>query len=211
VSVINAAVNAIVRVHLALYIWVILRFCGLKKLYAGMANAAIFQKVLLALRHRHMASLTLPAVSYALVVGLATGCASVPTHTSPGDSGPSGAPQAPLPATTVTSYDIDRAGTDDPIETALAAHVPGVMVTRTPDGGIAVRIRGNSSISSNMEPLYVIDGVAIQPGPGGALLGINPRDIATIEVLKDAASLSFYGLRSGNGVILIKTKHATAN
>ena len=85
------------------------------------------------------------------------------------------------------------------------------MVTRTPDGGIAIRIRGNSSIGANMEPLYVIDGVAIQPGPGGALQGINPHDIATIEVLKDAASLSYYGLRAGNGVILIKTKHATAN
>ncbi len=158
-----------------------------------------------------MASLTLRVPCYALLAGLATACASVPTRTTPGDSGPSGAPKAPLPGTTVTSDDIDRAGSDDPIETALASHVAGVMVTRTPDGGIAVRIRGNSSISSNMEPLYVIDGVAINPGPGGALLGINPRDIATIEVLKDAASLSFYGLRAGNGVILIKTKHATAN
>ena len=53
----------------------------------------------------------------------------------------------------------------------------------------------------------MIDGLPIQPGPGGALVGINPHDIATIEVLKDAASLSFYGLRGANGVILIKTKH----
>jgi TonB-dependent SusC/RagA subfamily outer membrane receptor len=81
------------------------------------------------------------------------------------------------------------------------------MVTRTPDGGVAIRIRGNSSISANMEPLYVIDGVEIQPGPGGALTGINPHDIASIEVLKDAASLAYYGLRAANGVILIKTKH----
>jgi len=83
------------------------------------------------------------------------------------------------------------------------------MVTRTADGGIAVRIRGNSSINGNMEPLYVIDGLTIQPGPGGALNGINPHDIESIEVLKDAASLSFYGLRGANGVILIKTKHYT--
>jgi TonB-dependent SusC/RagA subfamily outer membrane receptor len=158
-----------------------------------------------------MTSLTLRVPYYALVAGLATGCASVPTHTTPGDSGPSGAPNAPLPATTITGDDIDRAGPDDPIEKALASHVPGVMVSRTPDGGIAVRIRGNSSIGGNLEPLYIIDGVAIQPGIGGALVGINPHDIATIEVLKDAASLSFYGLRAGNGVILIKTKHATAN
>jgi len=80
------------------------------------------------------------------------------------------------------------------------------LITRTPDGSLAIRIRGNNSISANMEPLYVIDGVEVTPGPGGALLGINPHDIASIEVLKDAASLSFYGLRGGNGVILIKTK-----
>src|SRR5205814_6693821 len=75
--------------------------------------------------------------------------------------------------------------------------------------GIAVRIRGNSSINGNLEPLYVIDGLVIQPGPGGALVGINPHDIASIEVLKDAASLSYYGVRAANGVILIKTKHNT--
>jgi TonB-dependent SusC/RagA subfamily outer membrane receptor len=51
--------------------------------------------------------------------------------------------------------------------------------------------------------------MAVTPGPGGALTGINPHDIESIEVLKDAASLSFYGLRAANGVILIKTKRAT--
>lgn len=121
---------------------------------------------------------------------------------------PSGSPSVPQPGTTVTGADIDRFGaTDDAIERTLASKVPGVLVTRTPDGGVAIRIRGNSSISANMEPLYVIDGVEIQPGPGGALTGINPHDIASIEVLKDAASLTYYGLRAGNGVILIKTKH----
>jgi TonB-dependent SusC/RagA subfamily outer membrane receptor len=121
---------------------------------------------------------------------------------------PSGAPTFTQPGTTVTGDDIDRVGAgDDAIEKALAAHVPGLLVTRTPDGGVAVRVRGNSSINSNAEPLYVIDGVEIQAGPGGALRGINPHDIASIEVLKDAASLTYYGLRAGNGVILIKTKH----
>ena len=158
-----------------------------------------------------MASSTLRVPSYALLAVLGAACATVPTRTTPGDSGPSGAPNAPLPATMITGDDIDRAGPTEPIEKALASHVPGVMVTRTPDGGIAVRIRGNNSIGSNMEPLYVIDGVSVVPGPGGALLGINPHDIATIEVLKDAASLTYYGLRAGNGVILIRTKHATAN
>jgi TonB-dependent SusC/RagA subfamily outer membrane receptor len=85
--------------------------------------------------------------------------------------------------------------------------VSGVTVTRTPDGGISVRIRGQSTINGNTEPLYVIDGLPIQPGPGGSLVGINPHDIASIEVLKDAANTAFYGVRGANGVILIKTKH----
>lgn len=177
-----------------------------------MPNATMLVRVYLALRHRQMASFTPRILSCALFSGIALGCASGKAiHTTPGDAGPSGSPSIPIPATTVTADDIERAGSDEPIEKAIASRVPGVMVTRTPDGGIAVRIRGNASISGNMEPLYVIDGMAINPGPGGALLGINPRDIATIEVLKDAASLAFYGMRAANGVILIKTKHATVN
>jgi TonB-dependent SusC/RagA subfamily outer membrane receptor len=110
----------------------------------------------------------------------------------------------------VTAEELDRAG-NDPIEKALEARVPGVIVTRTPDGSLAIRIRGNSSINGNLEPLYIIDGMAVQPGAGGALSGINPHDIESIEVLKDAASLSFYGMRAANGVILIKTKHSNTN
>ncbi|GAC1414735.1 MAG: hypothetical protein PVSMB1_06590 [Gemmatimonadaceae bacterium] len=108
--------------------------------------------------------------------------------------------------TTVTADDLDRAGLD-PIEKTLAARVPGVLISHAPDGGIVIRIRGATSINGNSEPLYVIDGLAVQPGPGGALVGINPHDIASIEVLKDAASLAYYGLRAGNGVIVIRTKH----
>ena len=58
------------------------------------------------------------------------------------------------------------------------------------------------------EPLYIVDGTPVLPGPNGGLIGINPRDIASIEVLKDAGSTAFYGLRGSNGVIVIKTKHA---
>lgn len=157
-----------------------------------------------------MASLSPRVLSCALFVGLASGCASG-TGAPLADiekPAPSGAPTAPLPATTVTGEELDRAG-GDPIEKTLAARVPGVLITRTPDGTLAIRIRGNSSINGNFEPLFVIDGMAIQPGPGGALTGINPHDIASIEVLKDAASLSYYGVRAANGVILIKTKHNT--
>jgi TonB-dependent SusC/RagA subfamily outer membrane receptor len=112
-----------------------------------------------------------------------------------------------LVGTTVTSEDFDHAPSLT-IEQTLQARVPGVMITRTADGSIAVRIRGATSINGNTEPLYVIDGQPIQAGPGGSLQGINPHDIASIEVVKDAAGLAFYGVRGANGVILIKTKHS---
>jgi TonB-dependent SusC/RagA subfamily outer membrane receptor len=87
------------------------------------------------------------------------------------------------------------------------ARIPGIWVTRTANGGLAIRIRGGTSILGNNEPLYIIDGIPIEPGPNGALTGINPNDIASIEVLKDAASTTLYGMRGANGVIIIKTKH----
>jgi TonB-dependent SusC/RagA subfamily outer membrane receptor len=115
---------------------------------------------------------------------------------------------APPPSsTTVTGDELDRAG-EDAIVKALSAKVPGVWVSTTADGTLVVRIRSTSSLAANAEPLYVIDGLTVHPGPGGALLGINPHDIDSIEVLKDAASLSFYGVRAANGVIVVKTKRA---
>jgi TonB-dependent starch-binding outer membrane protein SusC len=134
----------------------------------------------------------------ALLVALISGCGS--------GSGAAGTqPPTPARATTVTADDLDRSPTD-PVEKSLAARVPGVLISETPDGGIAIRIRGENSINGSSAPLYVVDGIAIEPGPGGSLTGINPKDIESIEVLKDAASTAFYGVRGANGVILIKTK-----
>jgi TonB-dependent SusC/RagA subfamily outer membrane receptor len=107
----------------------------------------------------------------------------------------------------VTDQDLDRSG-QDAIERALESKVPGLTIGHSSDGGLLIRVRGNNSISGSGEPLYVIDGMEVQPSPGGGLQGINPKDIASIQVLKDAASLSYYGLRAANGVIVIKTKHA---
>ena len=105
----------------------------------------------------------------------------------------------------VTAEDIDRQP-GQPIEELLMGRFPGVTVTRAADGTLSVRIRGTTSIRGSNEPLYVIDGVEIQPGRGGSLAGINPRDIATIEVVKDPAGEALYGVRGANGIILIKTK-----
>ena len=141
------------------------------------------------------------AVSYLVLAGLTFGCAS-------GNAPLPGPTAHELPphdrGTIVTSDDMDRTPTE-PVEKTLASKVPGLRIMQNPDGSISIRIRGTTSIIGGSEPLYIVDGVQVLPGPNGGLNGINPRDIASIEVLKDA-STAFYGLRGANGVILIKTK-----
>ena len=140
------------------------------------------------------------AVSCSLLAGLISGCASGnpalqdPATQPPNDRG-----------TTVTADDIHRTPVD-PVEKSLAAKVPGVIIQRNSDGTLSIRIRGATSIMGSNEPLYIVDGTEVLPGPNGGLAGLNPSDIASIEVLKDAGSTAFYGLRGSNGVILIKTK-----
>lgn len=134
------------------------------------------------------------AIPACLLLGFAAGCAS------------GSKAHQPDPKATVTSKDIDRSSNSEPIEKLLQDKVPGLLVTRTPDGGIALQIRGTSSLTGNNAPLYVIDDVPVQAGPGGALVGVNPHDIDTIKVLKDPADTGIYGMRGGNGVILITTK-----
>jgi TonB-dependent starch-binding outer membrane protein SusC len=122
-----------------------------------------------------------------------------------GQSGPADAPTTTAPNSVVTAEEIERVPGRS-IEQILMDRFPGVTVSRTSDGTISVRIRGTTSIESSNEPLYVIDGIPIVPGPGGGLTGINPHDIASIEVVKDPAGTALYGVRGANGVIIIKTK-----
>ena len=91
-------------------------------------------------------------------------------------------------------------------EELLEGRFPGVVLSRLPNGGLAVRIRGTNSLLGSNEPLYVVDGMAIEPGPGGALFGINPGDIEKITILKDVGSTALYGVRGANGVVVITTK-----
>ena len=146
-----------------------------------------------------MASISARLVSSCLLLlGSATGCAQRAANTAP--------PPSPRDNAAVTQEDIQRHGaSDEPLEKVLQGRVAGVSVSRTPDG-IAVRIRGGSSVYGNSEPLYILDGMPIQPGPNGALTGLNPNDIESIKVLKDAADTAIYGVRGANGVIVIKTK-----
>jgi TonB-dependent SusC/RagA subfamily outer membrane receptor len=94
----------------------------------------------------------------------------------------------------------------------LLRGVPGLDVTRMPDGGYQLRIRGRRSIRGNPgddDPLVVIDGIPIsREAVGSTLAGLAPGDVARIEVLKDAGATGFYGSRGANGVIVITTKRA---
>jgi TonB-dependent SusC/RagA subfamily outer membrane receptor len=132
------------------------------------------------------------ALAGCVLVGLLAGCAS---GTARRDR-----PDEPV----VTTEDLATRG--EPIEKVLQEKVPGLLVTRTADGGIALQIRGPSSFISNNEPLYVIDEVPVRPGPGGALMGVNPHDVESIRVLKDPADTGIYGVRGANGVIVVTTK-----
>lgn len=87
----------------------------------------------------------------------------------------------------------------------VEGNVAGVHVSPAPGGGLRIRIRGINSFNGNTDPLYVIDGVPVQPGPNGVLSSVNPRDVKSITVLK-GASAAIYGSRGGNGVIVVKTK-----
>ena len=94
------------------------------------------------------------------------------------------------------------------VENILQGRTPGVEVTATsgvPGAGMKVRVRGTTSINKSSDPLYVIDGIISSSG----LDGINPSDIQSMEVLKDASSTAIYGSRGSNGVILITTKGGT--
>ena len=93
---------------------------------------------------------------------------------------------------------------------ALQGHASGVQVVQAsnaPGGGVSIRIRGGNSINAGNEPLYVIDGFPLYNESGSNL---NPNDIESIEVLKDASATAIYGSRGANGVVMITTKRGKA-
>src|SRR5699024_514512 len=121
----------------------------------------------------------------------------------------------------VASFDADNLN-ERPvgrIDQALVGEMPGVRVKQTsgiPGHGLSVQIRGSGSISAGDEPLYVVDGFPLNGASpnglgniaqGNPLANLNPNDIASIQVLKDAASAAIYGSRAANGVVIITTKH----
>ncbi|MGI9078947.1 MAG: SusC/RagA family TonB-linked outer membrane protein [Gemmatimonadaceae bacterium] len=128
----------------------------------------------------------------------------------------------------VVDADDANVGVIPNVNSMITGRVAGVQITQNsgdPGAGSQIRIRGGTSISASNDPLYVIDGVPIQnvnTEPGGIGIGgspslprsplnlLNPSDIESITILKDASSTAIYGSRGANGVILIQTKKGTA-
>jgi TonB-dependent starch-binding outer membrane protein SusC len=118
----------------------------------------------------------------------------------------------------VSSKDIENLPMPSP-DQMMQGRAAGVLVSSNsgiPGGGMFVRVRGTTSINANNDPLYVVDGIPIVSGNlsavglGGstanAMADINPADIESMEILKDASATAIYGARAANGVVLITTK-----
>lgn len=118
--------------------------------------------------------------------------------------------------------DEEKADVSGSVDQLLQGAVAGVTVVNNsaaPGAGLQIRVRGITSLNSSSEPLYVVDGMVMTDAVSGAvssdmeegtngLLGLNPQDIASIEVLKDASATAIYGADGANGVVLITTKQA---
>jgi len=109
------------------------------------------------------------------------------------------------------------------LDRALQGRAAGVEITQNtgrPGGNTMVRIRGTNSLTGDAEPLYVVDGIPMSGNEGGiggtnvnassGLAGINPSDIESIDILKDASATAIYGARASNGVVMITTKRGRA-
>ncbi|OOQ59510.1 SusC/RagA family TonB-linked outer membrane protein [Mucilaginibacter pedocola] len=108
-------------------------------------------------------------------------------------------------AVTLNAEDLNKSSLS--VANLLTGRASGVQVQQnngTPGATLSIRIRGTNSINADSEPLYVIDGFPTNNGVG---FTVNPEDIASISILKDAASTAIYGARGANGVILITTKN----
>jgi len=112
-------------------------------------------------------------------------------------------------ATAVSSASGEKMRSNSPrtVVDMLVGRFPGVEVRQLANGTASIRIRGSRSFRSSDEPLIVVDGIPQYNG-GQALMDLSPRDVESIEVLKDAAASSVFGSRGANGVILISTRRS---
>ncbi len=114
----------------------------------------------------------------------------------------------------ITEKDFNQGNIVSPAS-LITGRVAGVSITTdgAPGGGSAIRIRGGSSLDASNDPLIVLDGMPLSSSSGGSrgiLASINPNDIESFSILKDASSTAIYGSRASNGVIIISTKKGKA-
>lgn len=143
---------------------------------------------------------------FGAAAGLSTGC----MRTGPPRPATEGGGGGAVASLTVTEADARLTRVEE-----LLRRIPGVQVRQQPDGNYELRIRGQHALmgnAANAEPLLVIDDVAVPRGSlSSVLAGLAPRDVARIDVLKDASATGLYGSRGANGVIVIITKRAPAS
>ena len=133
------------------------------------------------------------AALLSVVAITAAGCASGATR------------QDQTVGTLVTREDLAR-NPGEPLERVLERNVPGIVLTRTSDGGVALRIRGTASLTErDAFPLYIMDGMPIPRGPEGAVPTVDPFNIESVRVLKGSEA-GRYGIDGANGVIIITTR-----
>ena len=131
-------------------------------------------------------------LSCAVLVALAAGCASTQSSNEAADASPAAGE--------------DLHNRNESIEAILQRKAPGLLISRTSDGVIAIQIRGTSSYTgAESPPLYVLDGAPFQPGRGGALTGIDPYQIESIKLVRSAEA-GLYGIDGAHGVIVITTR-----
>jgi TonB-dependent SusC/RagA subfamily outer membrane receptor len=114
----------------------------------------------------------------------------------------------PRPPGTVLTADDIRRSPGQSLEQLLLARVPGLTIERAADGHSKLILRGKNTLTGDDEPLFVVNGIPLGPAVGGNLSAINIHDIETVQVLRDAAATSGYGVRGSNGVIIIRTKQS---
>jgi TonB-dependent SusC/RagA subfamily outer membrane receptor len=170
----------------------------------------VVKEMLMIARH----GLTLLAV--ALIGGGVTGCGAARSAPSPPEEAPEARGGAGRSVASEGTGSVAVVDGDDlhgipeaHLEAMLVGRVAGVQVIRLAGGGISVRIRGPGSINGDMEPLYVVDGMLVHATADRGLYWLNPADIRRIEILKDASTTSMYGVRGGNGVVVITTRRGS--
>lgn len=136
------------------------------------------------------------AVTLLVLLGFSAGCSYGNSHGVPA-------------ATPQRSPSEEPSSVEDPIARLMQAKTPGLSITRTQSGSIAVQVvQGQTSFYGSSEPLFLVDDVPYRPGAGGELIGINPYDIDSITLLRRPEEISMYGVRGANGVVVIKMKKA---